>query len=301
MVARIGGCRLRAGGNERLSYTGVYINLDRDTARRAAMEAQIVRHRLHGCYRRFPGADGNILDVPSLLSGHEIGRLTSHYLVLKAHLDHPAHLHVVEDDVLFSAMMNPTIRSMVTSPLIEDYDILFLDTVLDPFGPHGLRFLREAKKILEDCVVRDANGNAVRANLVPVEYAAASTSYLINRGSTRKLASVYDEALAGGAKQPLDLLIRRKGEEGSLRVGCAFPFLTSVRLDEIAATMAQAEGTALRRVVLNLLRHVFFVERDIDRLIECADRLLPPPSPDLHRGTIERLLEFFLTRDFHTL
>src|SRR5258708_15667754 len=87
------------------AYRGFYINLDRSPERRGEVEAQLKRFGLEHRYRRFPAADGNVLNVPNpRLTNAEIGCFTSHYLVLKENLDSRTHLHIVEDDVVFSTL-----------------------------------------------------------------------------------------------------------------------------------------------------------------------------------------------------
>ena len=272
-----------------MSYTGVYINLDRSTERRAAMEAQIARYGLAGRYRRFRAADGNILGAPTKLSESEIGCFISHLLVLSEHLDCPVPVHVVEDDVEFSSLMAGTISGLIFADLMTRHDILFLDNVIAPLGSQLLRLLRRGKAAIDRCIVRDAQGNAVGVELMETYHVAGSTSYLINPRSTRKLKAVYDEALAGGAQEPVDLLIRRKGQEGALRVGCVFPFLTSVRLDEVETTIPGRTRDARSIAAGNLLRHAFFVEHDIAELNALAEKLLAP-SADPHHRLLARLL-----------
>ncbi len=281
-----------------MSYAGVYINLDRSAGRRAAMEVEMARYGLHDRYRRFPGADGNVLGVPTALTDSEMGCLTSHYLVLKEHLDSPTHLHVLEDDAMLSSVMHGTVSYLIASAAIDKYDLLFLDSVGDPFGDGGLQYVRQAKRAYDDCIKRNAQGNVELLRLVRTEYIGASTSYLINRESTRKLLAVYDQALADGAKVPVDLLIRNKGREGALRVGCVFPFLTSVRLDEVETTITGRASDAASVVAINLLRHSFFVERDASRLLALAERLLPPASSEPHQQLLERLLGVYITPVF---
>src|SRR5579862_7677610 len=136
-----------------VSYIGIYINLDRSTERRAAIEAELVRHGLGDRYRRFKAADGNSLGLQTPLTDSEVGCLTSHYLAVKDHRDCMQHLHVVEVDVVFSRLTEKMIRHVVSSSLIDRYDIVFLDSVIDPLQ-EGLPF-REYKELYDKCIVRD--------------------------------------------------------------------------------------------------------------------------------------------------
>lgn len=278
-----------------VNYTGVYINLDRSTARRAAMEAELGRHGLADCYRRFDAADGNVLGIPTTLTEREIGCLTSHYLVCKEHRDSPAHLHILEDDAVLSPLMAEAIRTVISPGLLERYDILFLDGVIDPLQA-GLPF-RHYKELYDQCVDRDDGANVIKVNFRPIVHVATTTSYLVNCRSIRKLLAVYESVLAKPVKDPIDIMIRNKGQAGALRVACLFPFLTSVRLDD-ATTIAGRESDALSVLAVNLSRRSFFVDRDIGALLDYADKALPAVTADPHYRLLNRLSAFYLSREF---
>jgi hypothetical protein len=279
-----------------VSYTGIYINLDRSIERRAAMEAELARHGLGDRYRRFPAADGNILGLPTSLTDSEMGCFTSHYLVVRDNRDCATHLHVVEDDAMFSRLTDRMIRHVVSSNLMGRYDILFLDSVIDPLQ-EGLPF-REYKELYDNCIIRDEHGNVAKVNFTPIEYVGTASSYLVNSNSIGKLLSVYDEALAGGPKDAVDTMIRKKGQAGAIRVGCLFPFLTSIRLDGITSTITGRKSDDLSALAMNLSRHSFFVDCDIRALLDYAEKVLPPTT-DPHYRLLGRVLGFSLTSDFH--
>lgn len=260
------------------------------------MEAQLARHGLANRYRRFSAADGNTLGVSTSLSNSEMGCLTSHYLVCRENLEAREHLHVVEDDVMFSGAMDKTIGLIVTSGLIDKYDILFLDTVINPFAG-GFPF-REYKALYDQCVIRDERGNATKVNFKAIEYIATSTSYLLNYRSIKKVLSVYDGVVAGGPKNAVDIMLRKKGQSGALRVGCLFPFLTSIRLDDVASTITGRSSDDLSALVINLARHSFFVDCDIHALLDYAEKVLPPPATQPHSRLLSRLVGFMMTPEF---
>lgn len=278
-----------------VDYTGVYINLDRSTERRAAMEAQFARYGLAQCYRRFSAAAGNILGLPTSLTDGEMGCLTSHYLVCRDHQDCSTHLHVVEDDAVFSRLTSQAIRTVILPSLMERYDLLFLDGVIDPLQA-GLPF-REYKALYDKCIIRDQHGTVIKVNFRPIAYVATSTSYLVNGRSIKKLLSVYDQVLANGAREPIDIMLRKKGQAGALRVGCLFPFLTSIRLDGTTTTISERGNDDRSVLAINLARHSFFVDRDIAALLAYADKVFSPPA-DPHSLLLSRLLAFNLSPEF---
>src|SRR5262249_53473824 len=121
------------------------------------------------------------------LTEAELGCLTSHYLVCRQHLNSHMHLHVVEDDVMFSSIMKDAISAIISSRLIERYDILFLDTIIAPFKQN--LSVWKCKAMYDKLVTRDVHGKLVKIDLDSelVDYVAAATSYLLNCGSIQKL------------------------------------------------------------------------------------------------------------------
>jgi GR25 family glycosyltransferase involved in LPS biosynthesis len=273
-----------------MTYTGFYINLDRSTDRRAAMEAEFARCDLRDCYRRFPACEGNALGFQGSLTDNEMGCFTSHYLVCRDNLDCPTHLHIVEDDAMFSRFTSQAIRTGILTTFIDKFDILFLDGIIDPFW-EGLP-LQEYKQLYDRCISRDELGNVTNVNFRPIRYAATSTSYLVNRRSINKLLSVFDRTLANGIRDPIDIILRKKGQAGALRIGCLFPFLTSIRLDGMMTTITGRQNDALSILAMNLLRHSFFIDCDICALLEYAEKALPPLTTEPHYRLLGRLLTF---------
>jgi GR25 family glycosyltransferase involved in LPS biosynthesis len=276
-------------GDAPLSYTGVYINLDRSTERRAAMEAQISRFGLQDVYRRLPAAEGNSLGVPTKLTHAETGCLLSHYLACKQYAGDGTHLHIVEDDVQFSSITRDAILNTIAGSIMDEHDVLFLDTELSKFVE-----MRRAMEIYDGAIVLNANGSLRRATLSLRTYHAASTSYLINCRSIPKLVSIYEQLFTNGITKPIDIMVRDMGMAGTLRVGCLFPFVTSVRLDE-ATTIADREDRSERAALaMNILRHSFFVERDIGKLLELATRAFPANGTNQHLELIKIIAGFYL-------
>ncbi len=283
-----------------MTYKGVYINLDRSEDRRAAMGQQIARYGLGGQYQRMPAAAGNILDIPTSLSEGEIGCLTSHYLVWKRFADPECHLHIVEDDVQFSGVMHSAINEISASTIIDNYDVIFLDTTISPFRTGGMHFLRDALQNFDKAVTRDDRGAAVkvlRLRLSPY-YQSGATSYLVNRRSAAKLVSMFEKSCSGTIAEPIDIMIRRRGAMGELRIGCIFPFLTSVRIGEIETTIPDRRRDHRSTLALDLLRYSFFVDRDLDRLAGLARRVFPPDPTNEHRQLVERMLGVYLDENF---
>jgi hypothetical protein len=94
-------------------------------------------------------------------------------------------------------------------------------------------------------------------------------------------------------------MIREKSQAGAIRVACLFPFVTSIRLGGITSTITGRNNDDLSALALNLVRHSFFVDCDIRGLLDYAEKVLPPPTIDLHYRFLNRVSGYMVTPEFH--
>jgi GR25 family glycosyltransferase involved in LPS biosynthesis/Flp pilus assembly protein TadD len=285
-------------------YTGCYINLDRSTDRRAEVEREIARHAQPDCYRRFAAVDGQRYPGSAAgLAGGELGCFLSHCLLLLRKIGCEHHLHVVEDDVVFSPLTRPTINALVVSGAIDKFDIVFTDGFIQPTTTDFARY----RTLFERSVERDAAGSVVAIEPGIIDYSANTTSYVVNRASISKVYSVLMQILDGKRGRPIDLAIRDAAMSGVLRVGCLFPFVTCSRIDGRGASTIFRSGSQLSRALLQMARYSFFVGADHHALLRQAADLLAVACPDLgradptgepHQQLLDQVLEFCASRWF---
>lgn len=282
-----------------MTYAGFYINLDDSVARRAEVEAEIARYGLQDRYRRFPAVKGNALGFPNpRLSDSEIGCFTSHYVLLKDNAAAATHLHILEDDVIFSHLTEYALRWVIESGAIEQYDIIFTDTLV---VPRNFDY-QYCKELYERSVKRDASGKIATVRFNIVSHVAGMNSYIVNRGSIAKLIDFCAQELSRGPSKPLDIAIRDAAEKGKLRTGVLFPFTTSVRLERsVDTTVLGRRHNAATVVAAWLGRQSFFVDADINALRAQAERLLELPTNDAHHDLLARILAFSLTKQFRKI
>lgn len=288
-----------------MSYMGYYINLDRSRERRARIEAELARQDLTHRYSRFRAADGNSLNLPNPhLKTGEMGCFTSHYLLMKKTMERAEHLHVVEDDVLLSSHVDKVLGATIAAGELERYDIVFTDT----YVPINVDAFRAYKELYDRSVVRDAAGNIADARFSVIDLAgrlfATTSSYLVNGKSIRKLYNVYTKEITNGPQVPIDLLIRNKAAQGIIKVGCIFPFVTSVRIEHGGETTIADRSSIGRHDELTVLagdlaRQSFFIETDLGALREAA-RHLPPPADD-HSRLLGDILSFGLSNNYRSI
>jgi len=269
-----------------VDVAGVYINLDRSTGRRAQVEAELARHGLSSDYVRFPAVDGRRAGTgASPLGPGEVGCFRSHVGALRLFAGGDRHVHVAEDDIVFSSRFAAAAGELVRSGTLDRYDLVFLDTVVAV----GLELVSEFRRLFERQAPR-ADAGAVRPITV-LDFRqhkfASTSSYLVNRGSVERVAGLLERELAAGPALPLDLHYCRLMETDGLRVGCIFPFVTSVRLESAATTtITGREGGDAIRFACDLLRHAFFVDCDWD----VARRAIETLAPSLLTDPQERII-----------
>ena len=282
--------------NPTAGYAGFYINLDRSADRRAEIEAQLAKFKLAERYQRFPAADGNALGLPNPhLSDAEMGCFTSHYLVLKANLGSPSHLHVVEDDVVFSAAAERLVSSVFDNPPLAQYDIVCTDTYVD------FDQLRRCKQLYDASVPRTPDGAAdIKFQIIDLKGMgfALLSSYVVNRDSIGKLHDLCAAELANGPRRPIDLFLREKLDDGTLKIASIFPFVTSTRIEHLMGTTIEGRYDMLSPLAAAIARHSFFVECDWQKCRDWVAEFLGAPTEDPHADVLASVFRFALTPRF---
>jgi hypothetical protein len=284
------------------NYHGVYINLDRSAVRRERMETQLAQLQLADRYARFPAVDGAAQNLRSSKIGPgETGAFLSHARVLEQAQQRGLPVHILEDDALLSEHVQPVIEDVVTSGLLDRFEIIFTDTL---FNPH-LGMLKGLKAAF-DSVAPPPSQPLRLADLKVIDLArdnfACLTSYVVGANSMDRIMALYRAELAHGPLKPVDLFLRDCVADGRLRAGLVFPFVTSFRLDEIAGSTI-ATGTHLAKpsvMVLAILRYLFFVGRDLGYAKSCLDAVTQQNrrKTDPHHDLMVQALEFVLSADF---
>jgi hypothetical protein len=281
------------------SYRGLYINLDRSGARRERMEAQLSAFGLNDRYSRFAAIDGSALAAGrSRVKPGELGAFHSHIAALENAVSGGLPLHVLEDDALLSEHVKPVIEDAIAARLFDRFDILFTDTFISPH----LGMLKALKAAFDNVMISDER--PLRLHDLQVldlarENFACMTSYVVGAGSLERVVAL---CRAEGPTKPIDLFLRDCVQNGRLRAGLLFPFVTSFDLGEVAASTIGA-GTAASGpsvMVLAVLRYLFFVKRDLSYAKACLDAATQQNrrTTDPHHAMIAQALEFVLSADF---
>jgi GR25 family glycosyltransferase involved in LPS biosynthesis len=276
--------------------SGFYINLDRSPERRAHMEAQIARFGLAGNYQRFAAIEGKLLPPVAGLNGGELGAFMSHLGALKAGRAAGGIVHVLEDDAILSSALPGFAPAMEASGQFDRFDILFTDTFVRSDLAQIVYLKRTFDRFQE-------NGFSLM-DLTQQVFSVASSYFVPPRSLDKVIAGLEALRAEDAPLPPLDIAFRTLCGRGELRAGCIAPFITSVRLADIAnTTLSGRAGQNANPTVLALAlaRYSFFIERDLDYAGTFLDALpgpRPGPTGDVHLDLLTRVLAFHVSEHF---
>ena len=239
---------------------GCFINLQRSSARREAMQAQLRELGLTGI-RRLEAIDAAGLPpaaAGAAVSAGEQACFLSHLAALEAAAPGGFDL-VLEDDALLSRALPALLRSDALARL-EPFDLVFLECLPYTSAPALLALWQSLKRHLP------TDAGAPREAAAGVEildarglYNWGAVAYLATPRGLRTLPALLREALAAGPAQPLDLTLNRLVHEGRIRAAVLAPFLATPMLDSHArSTIADRPRAAENDALGGALRRLFF-------------------------------------------
>jgi hypothetical protein len=209
-------------------------------------------------------------------------------------------VHVLEDDALLSRHAAPVIEGAVSSGLFDRYDVLFTDALI---APH-LGMLKGLKSLFDKVTLSPEHALRV-SELQAIDLAhqnfSCMTSYVVGARSVDRVLSLYRGEIENGPSKPVDLFMRELVQTRRLRAALLFPFVTSFRLEEIAAsTIAGQSSVPPSVMVLAVLRYLFFVERDLGLAKSALDNATRNNrrTRDAHHDIIVQALDFIVSDAF---
>jgi GR25 family glycosyltransferase involved in LPS biosynthesis len=258
-------------------YQGRFINLDRSPDRRAAMEAQLRKWGLSDRYMRFAAIDGE---------DGQRACFRSHHAALEQ-ADASSPVHVLEDDALLSGYVPQVIDIITSNEMLDHFDIVFTETLVAP----DVMEIRELKQLFDK---HRADETFMVRDITQTYYCGAS-SYLVGPKCRDRVLAAFRRGLDG--RLPNDLFIRQEARAGNLKLGCVFPFVTTVQFDEETTTRGRPNDAAwFSKRAIDLLRYSFFVDRDFARPAKAIAAMRSTADP--HRDLIEAVLGFVVSDQF---
>jgi GR25 family glycosyltransferase involved in LPS biosynthesis len=243
-------------------WDGFFINLDRSVDRRNHMEEQLRAGGL-GHYRRFSGSDGRLIRTSSKRTPGEVGTYLSHLNLLRIAANGDRPIHVLEDDVIVSDLTAGAISAVIANRVLEQFDLLFLETYVGRDVQHVRRWRTALDEVRQRAwPVRTAD--QLRVMDITSSYLFGTTSYLAQPSGMKRVVAVLDEEWRRGPTIPLDRAMQAAARAGRLRIGCLFPFVTSLDLHLNSLSEAKRAERTDDILVQSLLRYSFYVNADID-------------------------------------
>lgn len=279
--------------------SGFYINLDRSIERRAHMDAMLEKLGVTNAYTRVPAIEGATLPLnESTLKPGELGCFLSHVKALKAvPSGGDTAAHIMEDD----AVLSPHVLGAagLFERAFENFDVVFTETFTG-FDLLDLRFYLDTFKRAT------AQGQpAFRLLDISRKPFAGATSYYVAPRAVEKLAAAEEAAMGKGPKLPIDIALRLLANAGQIRVASVFPFMSTIRLEDIAnTTIAERAAQANNPAVLAamLLRYAFYIDSDIaghaQRFLSQIPGPAIPASGDPRRDLVMKIAAFVLSDEF---
>lgn len=280
-------------------YTGIYINLDRSQERRRDLEEQLRTYNLLSRYVRLPATDGTLLHSSrETLKPGEIGCFHSHYRALLSAQRSGLPVHILEDDVLLSEHLEGFVGKAVASKFFDNVDIIFTETYVHG-NPFTLRFLKEGMDQAFNRQGQLRPNFEIRLFGLAMLELTGTTSYLVGPSSINRVLAVLKAELDAGPRMPIDYCLRAAVDNGTLKMACTMPFLTSIRLESvIESTIASphARGAGFDIALQTLLRYSFFVKRDLEGYaMQYLCKLVDPlTEKDPHHRYITAVLDAIL-------
>jgi Glycosyltransferase family 25 (LPS biosynthesis protein) len=275
---------------ERSTYRGLFINLDRSADRRERMQAQLEKFNLQDRYSRFPAVDARTLTKTGSISVGEYACFQSHYLALEKAKSAHATVHILEDDVELVPQLEIFVSSLEARGAFDRFDIIFTDVGV----PYEVWLLRKYKKLFETFLA----GQPPKLTVLDFnkDYRWGFQSYLVPARSLDNVLSVLRRGLYAGPDMPIDIFVRQAARAGRLRLGCIFPFITTIQISDVGRTTItdRGEETELSREIVSLLSYSFFVGRNLGNLPASLLEKLHAHDDDGHGRLLTAVLGFII-------
>jgi hypothetical protein len=175
-----------------------------------------------------------------------------------------------------------------SSGALDNFDIVFTETLVG-VNPNELRELKKHFSALQP-------SNKFVVFHITFIYKSCTTSYLIGPKKLERVLASLKRGLDTNIS--LDLYIKQQEISGELKLGCIFPFISTVPL-EFHTTLGGTNNRALQKTLQanNILRHSFFVHRDLDACAAAIANLSRPT--DRHGEIIEGVLGLIVSFGVH--
>ena len=273
-------------------YQGFFINLDRNEKRRQALMQHLEEMGAASRYQRVAAVDGRAVlhQYPTNINPGQLGLWLSHIKLLEAASGSDAHLHIIEDDAIFSTHAVNSFDALLAEADVTfgDWDLIFTDVLVPPTD---LRFFLTASLAMEK--IEQVGGQAL-VNLQSYGFSCTS-SFFLNKRSIAKYANLISDTWTLGLH--IDIYIRKLVEKGMLKAYLTVPFLTSVSRDSLQSDILGGEVNR-SLAVLDAYRRTFFQNADLQSLDAELEELIKGATHSPMRNSYLKAFFFCLSSQF---
>ena len=237
---------------------GKFINLDRSTDRRAAMEAALSSHGLSNV-ERFSARMGD--DRKRGISRNELGCFLSHQAIIEEIGTNHDFL-ILEDDILFPPAFDDYVGPALDGCETEEWDILFLTQVISFTDLRSVYALLRQRRHAGD--IRSQSFTAFTREDCKGIYVSCAGAYIIRSGAAPKVAAILRKVADADYPIPADIAFMRAINAGLLKARYVFPYLVGIDA-RFESTLADRKDQANARLFLDI-NNLFVAGGNLDNL-----------------------------------
>jgi len=267
----------------------LYINLDRQTDRRAFVEANFAQFSAPDWQlRRVPAIEADSV-IPlrgdSKRTPSEIACFLSHIKALEIASEHTGPVMICEDDVLLGPQSSRIIPKLIDQLDPAAWDLLFPDVV---FG--NLHVMIDLFQLRRSLMQKQEVRCLSLANY-PAFF--GSTAYIVNH---RSKPMILENLNLVPPKLPYDIALREQIRGGKLQGYLMFPFVTSISKFADVSTVQPGEGS-MTEMIWNEFRRLMWIDRTPDTL-NAQLPFVTRSIADLETYHFSKILEVSLSPSF---
>jgi GR25 family glycosyltransferase involved in LPS biosynthesis len=269
-------------------YQGFFINLDKNEARRKALTQHLEETGAAGRYQRIAAVDGRAVahQYETKLDPGNVGCWLSHAKILEANREAKTHLHIIEDDTIFSKSAMSLFDSLLefADAELSGWELIFTDIYVIPADGRACKDLTRTMKLYQQTKT---------VGLLDLHHVGFSgtSSYFVNWKAIDKYAKLMSSPGVDGL--PIDLYLRGLVNEKVLKAYVTAPFLTSVSRNSLQSDISGE--MKLSRAVFDTFRRAFFQDADLQSLDAEMQEFIKGLEPSLLEKIYLKALLFTLS------
>ena len=244
--------------------SGHYINLSKDSERRARLDANLGELGLLSHIKRFEAKPWRG-SVPNGMTAPEFGTNLSHLEVIANQKDEFE--LILEDDVKLNRHL-PNVLRLLPRSLLDQNDLVFFGYGINAFDFQLIKRLVDIVNSSEHDLYFP--GDKV-ANVQVLDckffFRHGLHAYVVNKNSKQKIIDLHHEQISTGSGMPLDLILRKSFSNDRLKGAIVFPPVVELDMEKVSNCVERdrKNGTIFHERVANIFVKKHCVEASLNR------------------------------------